>query len=116
MTASEAWAEAKRRLTEDLGSSLADTVLFVDDELVTYDLPDRIRVRRTDLFELDDAGSWEHFLAPRPTWLHFNLLTVDPGLSVVTLRRSREAMAPDDDRGTPVNVSAERVRADVDEA
>lgn len=116
MTAAEAWAEVRRRLKEDLGSEVAGAVLFVDDDFVTYDLPDRVRVKRSDLFGLDDAGSWEPFLVPRPTWLHFNLLTVDPELTVVTLRRSPEAMAPDDGRATPVNVSAERVRADVDEA
>ena len=45
-TGSEAWAVAERRLTEELGESVAGAVSFVDDKRVAYDLPDRIRVVR----------------------------------------------------------------------
>jgi hypothetical protein len=113
MTAADVWAQAKQRLTQNLGSFVAGAVLFVDDGRVTYDLPDRISVERADLFGIDDVGAWEPFLTPRPTWLHFNLLPVDRGLSVVTLRRSRNAIAPEDPRATSVNVSVEQVDAEV---
>jgi hypothetical protein len=113
MTSAEAWAAAKSQLTDQLGISVPATILFVDDELVTYELPDRIAIKRSDLFSVDDKRAWESFLRPRPTWLHFNLLTVEPAFSVVTVRRSQQAMDRDDERATPVNVSAERVKADL---
>lgn len=113
MTPAEAWAAARRQITEGLKEPVADAVHFVDDEHVSYELPHRIQVSESDLFGLDDEHSWDALLVPPPTWLHFNLLKVDDGTSVVTLRRSHGAMPPGDDHATSINVSAERTRANV---
>jgi len=115
VTAEEAWAIARRRLIEDLGCEIADPVSFVDDVVVEYAVPDRISVSRGDLFGLDDDERWQPYLSPRPTWLHFNLLTVERQPHVVTIRRSPDSMAAGDRRATPVNVSAEPVPARVDD-
>ena len=114
MTATEAWARARRQLERANGdAALGGEVLFVDDDRVEYDLPQRIRVNRSDLFDLEDATSWEPFLVPPPTWLHFNLLRVGPDAGVVTLRRSRDAVPPAEERESAINVSSERVSAEL---
>ena len=114
MKTSELWATARRRLVTELGCSIAGDVLFVDDGHVRYEIPDTIRVSRSDLFGLEDHARWAGYLKPRPTWIHFNLLTVDSSLSVVTLRRSDRSMSASDERSPPVNVSAEPTQAQVE--
>jgi hypothetical protein len=114
MNARELWATARRALIAKLGRSLDHDVLFADDRLVTYDVPASIRVKRSDLFRLEDDVRWAGYLDPRPTWIHFNLLTIEPTLSVVTLRRSDDSMLAGDERAIPVNVSAEPTRARIE--
>jgi hypothetical protein len=114
MTSAEAWEVARRRLVDELGCEVPATVSFVADATVDYALPDRISVRESDLFGLDDDDRWQPFLSPRPTWLHFNLLTIDRERKIVAIRRSGASLAADDRRATPVNVSAEHAPAHIE--
>jgi hypothetical protein len=113
VTANEVWAIARRRLQE-LGCAVPESISFVDDRQVRYDIPDRICVSRSDLFEIGDGQQWRTYLDPPATWLHFNLLTVADGPTVVTVRRSPQSLAEDDPRSPPVNVSVEPTPARLD--
>jgi len=106
MTPAQAWEIAHRRLVDGLGQNLPADALFVDDDDVLYGQPDGISVRRSALFELD-ADWWKSVLEPRPTWIHFNLLAIDGERSILSVRRSRLAMSPDNPQAPAVNVSAE---------
>lgn len=114
MKQTELWAKARNTLLNKLKCSVADEILFVDDRLVKYDPAGSIRVKRADLFRLDDDTRWATYIDPRPTWLHFNLLTIADAFSVVTLRRSETSLPVDDVATTPVNVSTEPKTARVE--
>lgn len=100
VTPDEVWALAQSR-GEHLRSIAREDALFVDDDLVTYDQPIQIVVRRDDLFSLDDTDAWQPFLEPRPTWLHLNLLLTPGAEKILTVRRSRARMSAADERMFP---------------
>lgn len=80
---------------------------FVDDDSVDYSMPERIYVRRSNLFSLEQHKLWERFLVPSPAWLHLNLLGCDEwGHLIISIRRSPRATLG---AGTSINVSHERL-------